>query len=395
MSAAAIEAMSAQFTQAGNASSLHASGRRARRVVEESREEIADVLGARPSEVVFTSGGTEADNLAVKGTYWARHAEDSARVRVIASRVEHHAVLDAVRWLGDFAGASVEWAGVDTQGRIDLAEVRERIEDGPGGPDTVALVTCMWANNEVGTIQPIPGLADLASAFGIPTHSDAVQAVGQLPVLFDQVSLASMAVTGHKLGGPVSVGALLLRRDVALVPLTHGGGQERDVRSGTLDVPAIAGFAAALTETVATRDAHAARMRKLTTQLIDGVRAIAPDVVLGGDPASAGRLPALAHLTFPDCEADSLLLLLDAAGVECSTGSACSAGVPLASHVLLAMGFDERTARSALRFSVGATSTASDVERLLAVLPEALQRARAAGSVGDGLGKLASVQEAG
>jgi cysteine desulfurase len=314
---------------------------------------------------------------------------------VIASRVEHHAVLDAVRWLGEFAGADVEWAGVDPVGRIDLAEVRERIEAGPGGPDSIALVTCMWANNEVGTVQPIADLADLASRFGIPTHSDAVQAVGQLPVLFDQVALASMAVTGHKLGGPVGVGALLLRRDVALVPLTHGGGQEREVRSGTLDVPAIAGFAAALAETVGSRDAHAARMRELSTRLVDGVRAIAPDVRVGGDPNPAGRLPALAHLTFPDCEADSLLLLLDAAGVECSTGSACSAGVPLASHVLLAMGYDERRARSALRFSLGAASTAGDVERLLEVLPEALDRARAAGRVGESLSKLASAQEVG
>jgi cysteine desulfurase len=395
MSAAAIEAMTEQFARVGNASSLHAAGRQARRVVEEAREEIADLLAARPSEVVFTSGGTEADNLAVKGTYWARHAEDPARTRVIASRVEHHAVLDAVRWLGEFAGADVEWAGVDPVGRIDLAEVRERIEAGPGGPDSIALVTCMWANNEVGTVQPVADLADLASRFGIPTHSDAVQAVGQLPVLFDQVALSSMAVTGHKLGGPVGVGALLLRRDVALVPLTHGGGQEREVRSGTLDVPAIAGFAAALAETVASRDAHAARMRELTTRLVDGVRAIAPDVRVGGDPNPAGRLPALAHLTFPDCEADSLLLLLDAAGVECSTGSACSAGVPLASHVLLAMGYDERTARSALRFSLGAASTAGDVERLLEVLPEALDRARAAGRVGESLSKLASAQEVG
>jgi cysteine desulfurase len=395
MSPVAIEAMTAQFAHVGNASSLHASGRRARRVVEESREQIADVLAARPSEVVFTSGGTEADNLAVKGTYWARQAEDPARVRVIASRIEHHAVLDAVRWLGEFAGAEVEWAGVDAHGRIDLAEVEERIHNGPGGPDSVALVTCMWANNEVGTVQPIADLADLASRFAIPTHSDAVQAIGQLPAMFDRVSLASMAVTGHKLGGPVGVGALLVRRDVALVPLTHGGGQERDVRSGTLDVAAIAGFAAALLETVASRDAHAARMRALTTRLVDGVKAIAPDVQVGGDPDPAGRLPSVAHLTFPGCEADSLLLLLDAAGVECSTGSACSAGVPLASHVLLAMGYDDRTARSALRFSVGATSTTSDVDRLLEVLPEALGRARAAGRVGDGLSKLASVPEAG
>jgi cysteine desulfurase len=395
MSPAAVDAMTAQFARVGNASSLHASGRRARRVVEESREQVAEALAARPSEVVFTSGGTEADNLAVKGTYWARHADDPVRVRVIASRVEHHAVLDAVRWLGEFAGADVEWAGVDERGRIDLAEVRERIVGGQGGPASVALVTCMWANNEVGTIQPIAELADLAGQFGLPVHSDAVQAVGQLDARFDQVDLSSMAVTGHKLGGPIGVGALLLRRDTALVPLTHGGGQERDVRSGTLDVPAIAGFAAALDQTVASRGAHAARMRDLTNRLVEGVLAIAPDVRLGGDPDPAGRLPAVAHLTFPGCEADSLLLLLDAAGVECSTGSACSAGVPLASHVLLAMGFDERAARSALRFSVGATSTTADVDRLLDVLPDALDRARAAGRVGESLTKLASAQEAG
>ncbi len=382
MLASVIDAMDEQFRLTGNASSMHAAGRRARRTVEESRERIAAALSARPSEVVFTAGGTESDNLAVKGMFWSRRAEDPARVRVLASAVEHHAVLDAVQWLGEFAGASVEWLPVDRWGRVDPAEVRERIVRGPGGAASVAALTCMWANNEVGTLQPVPAIAATSHEFGIPVHTDAVQAVGAVPVDFAEADDRpdALSFSGHKLGGPVGAGALLLRRDTPLVPLQHGGGQEREVRSGTLDVAAIAGLAVAVETAVAARAEHAARISRLRDRLIAGVLTIAPDAVVGGDRDPAGRLPGNAHIAFPGCEGDALLLLLDAAGVECSTGSACSAGVPEPSHVLLAMHYDDDLARASLRFSLGHTSVDADVDRTLAVLPEVLGRARAAGA---------------
>ena len=379
MLASVAATMAEEFTRTGNASSLHTPGRRARRTVEEARERIGDALGARASEVVFTAGGTESDNLAVKGMFWARRADDSGRTRVLASAVEHRAVLDTVRWLGDVAGADVDWLPVDRTGTVHPDTVADRIA-ADGGPDSVALVTCMWANNEVGAVQPIEEIADRAAAAGVPLHTDAVQAVGALPVDFAAVGgVHALSLSGHKLGGPVGAGALLLRRTTALVPLQHGGGQEREVRSGTLDVPAIAGLAVAVEAAVAGRAEHARRLAPLRDQLVTRVRRIDPGVVVGGELAPAGRLPGTAHLTFPGCEGDSLLLLLDAAGIACSTGSACSAGVPEPSHVLTAMGYDDELARGSLRFSLGRGSGPADVDRLVAVLPEVLDRARAAG----------------
>jgi cysteine desulfurase len=368
----AIEAMTARLGQVGNASSLHAAGRRVRRVVEEARETIAGALGARPSEVVFTSGGTEADNLAIKGLYWARRA--AGATRVLVSSVEHHAVLDSAHWLADHQDAVVEPLGVDACGRVRPETLRAAIERDPG---SVALVSVMWANNEVGTVQPVRELAAVAREHGIPFHTDAVQAVGQLPVSFAESGVDALTLTGHKVGGPVGAGALLLGRGVDPVPVLHGGGQERDVRSGTLDAPAIAGFAAAVETAVARRAAVAARLTELRDDLIGRVREVVPDVILNGDPVD--RLPGNAHFSFPGCEGDALLMLLDAKGVECSTGSACSAGVSQPSHVLLAMGADAVRARGSLRFSLGHTSTKADVDRLAEVIGGAVERARRAG----------------
>ncbi|MFE1317054.1 cysteine desulfurase family protein [Kitasatospora phosalacinea] len=373
-----IAAMTAQFGVVGNASSLHAAGRRARRVVEESRESLGESLGARPSEIVLTGGGTESDNLAVKGLYWSRHDADPARRRVLCSPVEHHAVLDAVHWLAGHEGAEVEYLPVDGLGRVHPEALREAIER---APETVALVTVMWANNEVGTIQPIRELAAVAAEFDVPMHSDAVQALGQVPVSFADSGLTALTVTGHKVGGPYGVGALLLARSAKPVPLLHGGGQERDVRSGTLDAPGAAGFAVAAALAVERRPGYAGAVGALRDELLAVVRSAAPDAVLNGDPGADGRLPANAHFSFPGCEGDALLMLLDAAGVECSTGSACSAGVPQPSHVLLAMGVDPELARASLRFSLGHTSTAADVAALAAALPGAVERARRAGLV--------------
>ncbi|MEV4538436.1 cysteine desulfurase family protein [Asanoa sp. NPDC049518] len=369
----AIEAYAATAREVGNPSSLHAAGRCARRHVEESRERIAAVLGARPSEVIFTGGGTEADNLAVKGIFWARRAERPGRVRVIASSVEHHAVLDSVEWLVRHEGAAATWLPVDQIGRLDPATLAEALDD------DVAVVTAMWANNEVGTVQPVAELAALAAAAGVPFHTDAVQAVGQVPVDFAASGAAALTVTGHKLGGPVGVGALLLGRDVTATPLLHGGGQERDVRSGTLDAPGIVAFAVAVESSVKTQREYAARIAALRDALVDGVRAVVPDVIYNGDPVD--RLPSNAHFSFPGCEGDALLLLLDAQGVACSTGSACSAGVAQPSHVLLAMGNDDDRARSSLRFTLGHTSTQADVDALVAALPAAVERARRAGMI--------------
>ncbi|MEU4648036.1 cysteine desulfurase family protein [Nocardia fluminea] len=373
---AAVEAMTAALGAVGNASSLHGSGRAARRSLEEARESIAADLGARPSEVIFTSGGTESDNLAIKGIFWGRRAADPRRTRIVTSAVEHHAVLDAVEWLEKHEGAQVSWLPVDAQGVVAPQVLREVLAE---HADEVALVSVMWANNEVGTIEPITELAAVAQEFDIPMHSDAIQAVTQIPVDFAASGLAALSVAGHKVGGPHGIGVLLLGRNVPCVPLVHGGGHERDLRSGTSDVAAAIGMAAALRDAVTDLPARAARLRALREELIDGVRAAVPDAVLNGP---AERLPGNAHFTFPGCEGDSLLMLLDAAGVECSTGSACNAGVASPSHVLIAMGVQPWQARSSLRFTLGHTSTGADVETLLTVLPQVIDRARAAGLAG-------------
>lgn len=374
----AARTLTDQLTVTGNASSLHGAGRRARRTVEEAREELAEALGARPSEVVFTAGGTEADNLAVKGLFWSRRAADPARVRVLASPVEHHAVLDAVHWLADQEGAEVEWLPVDAYGRVHPETLRTAIDR---EPQSVALATVMWANNEIGTVLPIAELAAVAAEFGVPLHTDAVQAVGQAEVDFAAAGpgLAALTLTGHKIGGPYGIGALLLRREHTPVPLLHGGGQERDVRSGTLDVPAIASFATAARLAVAQRSRFAAEVGALRDQLVAAVRTAVPQAILNGDPDPAGRLAGNAHFSFPGCEGDSLLLLLDAQGIECSTGSACTAGVAQPSHVLLAAGADAALARGTLRFSLGHTTEEAEVAAVAEAIGPAVARARGAG----------------
>ncbi len=373
MADVAVEALTAQLREVGNPSSLHASGRRARRVVEESRETIGQALNCRPSEVVFTSGGTEADNLALKGAYWSRREADPARARILASSVEHHAVLDPLYWLGEHEAASIVELPVDRDGRLEIDALRAAVAS---DPESVSLVTVMWANNEVGTRQPVTEAVEIAAAHEIPLHTDAVQALGAVPVDFAASGVDAMSLSSHKIGGPHGVGALVVRRELELTPLTHGGGQERDLRSGTLDTPAIAGFAAAVEHAVKRQAEHADRLTALRERLVAGVRREVPDALLNGDPDH--RLPGNAHFTFPGCEGDSLLMLLDARGVECSTGSACSAGVPQPSHVLLAMGRDAVEARSSLRFSLGHTSTEADVDALVAAIGPCVERARAA-----------------
>jgi cysteine desulfurase len=400
----AIEAMTAELGRTGNASSLHSAGRSARRTVEEAREQLAAALGARPSEVVLTAGGTEADNLAVKGLFWARATQHPARRRILVSAVEHHAVLDPAFWMAEHAGAEIVLLPVDAEGRLDVDALAAELD---ASAAQTALVSVMWANNEVGTLQPLREVVALAHRHGIPVHSDAVQAVGQVPVDFAASGLDALTLSGHKVGGPIGIGALLARRGLDLTPVLHGGGQERGVRSGTLDTPATRSFAVAVDAAVRAQPTTAPRLAALRDDLVRRVRAAVPGAVLRGPDPTGGaaradgtggttdgtagadavvdRLPANAHFTFPGCEGDSLLYLLDSGGVQCSTGSACQAGVPQPSHVLLAMGVEEHDARGALRFSLGHTSTAADVDALVDVLPGAVARAQAAGLASAGL----------
>jgi cysteine desulfurase len=371
----AVAAMAGALGRSGNASSLHASGRQARRAVEEARELVAAALGAGPSEVVFTGGGTEADNLAVKGLFLSRRDADPRRRRILASAVEHHAVLDSADWLGTHEGAEVVRLPVDAVGRLRLDALEEALLE----PETVALVTVMWANNEVGTIQPVAGVVNAARRAGIPLHTDAVQAVGQVPVDFAGSGVDCLTVSAHKIGGPLGVGALLVRRGIDLVPVLHGGGQEGGIRSGTLDTPAVTAFGIAARIAVDTLPETAPRIAALRDDLVGAVQQRVPDAVLRGEVNPSGRLPGNAHFTFPGCEGDSLLYLLDARGVECSTGSACQAGVPQPSHVLLAMGVPEEEARGALRFSLGRTSTPADIAVVADAIGPVVERARRAG----------------
>ncbi|MFP5283072.1 MAG: cysteine desulfurase family protein [Actinomycetes bacterium] len=367
----AVRALTVELTRTGNPSSLHGSGRAARRVVEDARELIAERLGAAPYEVVFTSGGTEADNLALKGAFWSA----PERVEVVVSAVEHAAVLDAAGWLTRSAGARMATVGVDETGRLDLEGLHAATSD------RTAVVSVVWGNNEVGTLQPVAEAAEIARSRGAVAHSDAVQAVGHVPVDFAASGLDLLTLTAHKLGGPYGIGALLVRRGVALTPVLHGGGQEREVRSGTLNPAAAAGFAAAVEVATDRQEAERERLLRLRHQLIAGVEAQLPGARLHGARDPEATLPGVVNFGFDGCDAEALLLLLDAAGIDCSTGSACSSGVAQPSHVLLAMGRSREQARSALRFSLGATSTGADVAALLAVLPEVVRRARAATAV--------------
>lgn len=353
----------------GNPSSLHASGRRRRRIVEEARETIAACLDARPSAVVFTSGGTEADNLAIKGMFWARADEGRG---IALSAVEHHAVLDPAEWLVEHDAATLHWLAVDATGTVDLEALSHVVSD-----PSVTICSVMWANNEIGTVQPVEQIADLCRATGTWFHTDAVQALGQLPMSISACGAHAVTLSGHKIGGPVGVGALVVDPELPLTPVLHGGGQERTVRSGTVDAAGIAAFAVAVEAAVRDEAAHAASLRELRNMLVRGVLDLVPHAVMNGSPDldGNGRLPANAHFSFPGCEGDAMLMLLDAAGIDCSTGSACTAGVPEPSHVLVALGADEATARSSLRFSLGRSSTEQDVERLLQALPAVVERA--------------------
>jgi cysteine desulfurase len=352
---------------AANPSSQHRQGRAARAAVETAREQVAALAGAAPAEVVFTSGGTEADNLAVKGAVLARPPEGR---HLVCSAVEHHAVLDAAAWAEADAGARVDLAPVDRLGRVELDRLAPLLQ-----PERTALVAVMAANNEVGTGQPVATVADLAHAAGALLLCDAVQAAGLPGVDMARDGVDLLALASHKLGGPTGVGALVVRAGTTLRPLLHGGGQERGLRSGTLPAAAIAGFGAAADAALADRQTDAATtLTTLRTRLLSGLQTLAPDLQLNGDPTPSGAgLPGLLSVRFPGRRAEDLLLLLDRYGVACSAGSACASGAVAPSHVLVAMGRDPAEARETVRFSLGHGSTQADVDEAVAAVGRALQ----------------------
>lgn len=374
--ASALAAWAQAAAGVGNPASAHTAGRAARRLVEEAREKVADALGAQPSEVIWTSGGTEADNLAVLGLYRAARARDPRRTRLLVSAVEHHAVLEPARWLAAHEGAALTELPVDHEGVLDLDALRAELDRGD-----VAAVSVMWANNEVGALQPVADVVAAAAAHGVPVHADAVQAVGQVPVQLAASGVAALSLSGHKIGGPQGTGALLLRRGVELAAVQLGGGQERGLRPGSVPVAGVAGLAVAVAEAAAAQPTHRDRVARLRDDLVRRVLETVPGVHLSGPADGARRLPGHAHLTLDGCVGEDLLLLLDAAGVAASTGSACQAGVARTSHVLAAMGVEQDRA-GALRLTLGRTSTAADVDALIAALPVAVERARGAHRAG-------------
>ena len=381
----ATKAFTDALAHAGNPSSVHRHGQAARALVEDAREYLATVVGCQPIEVIFTSGGTESINLALVGLFRAAVEKDAKRNRIVVPEAEHHATLDTVLWLQEHEGAVLEWIPVDKQGRIDVVELQDTLER---AGTAVALVTMLWANNEVGTIQPVTEIAALAAAHQVPLHIDAVSAFGHIPINFAQIrtesgatgnaGLVALSISGHKFGSVPGVGALVVSREALLEPLIHGGGQQRGLRSGTLDAPAISSMAIAALVTDKAFEQEHARLFSLRDATIAKIQALVPGAVLSGDPQN--RLDNNVNFTFPGCQSDSLLFLLDAMGVSVSTGSACQAGVAQPSHVLLAMGHDQRGASSALRISLGHTTTQEELDEFLAALPEAVERALQAGT---------------
>ena len=364
MADAAIAAMTSSLSKIGNPSSLHTQGRATRKDVEDAREVIAKAVGALPSEIIFTGSGTEADNAAIKGLFWK-----SGKKVIAISAVEHHAVLDPARWLVEHEGAELIEIPVTKTGLIDLDFLKDLITK---RGNEIALISVMHSNNETGVIQPVGEVVKIAG--DIPVHTDAVQSFTKTPLSYKELGVTSMALSAHKVGGPHGIGVLVLRRAYEIPALLHGGGQEREIRSGTLNAPSIVAFAAA----VESSNYDSARVSALRDRFESGLRASVPDAYING--VDAPRLPGITNVTFPGTQSDSLLLLMDSEKVSCSTGAACSAGVHRPSHVLLAMGHTEVTAQSSLRFSCGATSTESDIDFALSVLPTVINRGRAAAS---------------
>jgi len=374
ISEVALQAFIEQSRQLGNPSSLHTYGRKVRKDVEEAREKLAGLIGCHSSEIIFTGSGTEANNLAIKGAYWHRNQSGKQRNVIVISAFEHHAVLDPARWLEDFEGAEVVEVPVTREGFVNLSELRNVVLE---RHDEIALISIMHSNNEVGTVQPMDDISKIAQEFEIPLHTDAVQSLGKVPLSFKELGLFAMTISAHKVGGPIGVGALILQKGIDITPILHGGGQERDIRSGTLNAAGIIAFVAATQSAMRDLESNAVKISALRKKLVAAIQAEISDASLNGVLEGA-TLPGIANISFPNTESDALLLLFDAEGIACSTGSACSAGVQEASHVLMAMGLSEKEARSSLRFSLGTGNTDSDIEYLQTCIKRVIDRARAA-----------------
>ncbi|MSZ19810.1 MAG: aminotransferase class V-fold PLP-dependent enzyme [Actinobacteria bacterium] len=360
--------------QIGNPSSVHSFGQTSRQMLEEARESIAKDLGCDRNEVIFTSGGTESDNLAVKGLYWHRRGQDLNRNLVITSNAEHAAVLDSVNYLVAEQGAEAYFVPLDDEGLLDLEDLARVLAE---RSDQVALISLMWANNEIGVVNPIMQITDLASKYSIPVHSDAIAALGHIPVSFAGSGLAAMTITGHKVGSPVGVGALILSRNQKLTPVVHGGGQERNLRSGTPDAAAASAFAIAVHEAVREQPSKQQLHAELSGRLIEAVKQMVPDVKVSSEKVE--RLSNNVHFRFPGCLGDSLLFLMDQNGVSISTGSACAAGVSSPSHVVLSLGAGVDEAMGTMRITFGHNSTHTDVDAFLEAFPKAYEGAKLAG----------------
>jgi cysteine desulfurase len=377
MSEVALQAFIEQSRQLGNPSSLHTFGRNARKDLEEARERLAELVGAHSTEIIFTGSGTEANNLALKGIYWQRKSADPRKKVIVISAFEHHAVLDPANWLREFSDAEILTLPVTREGFVELKSLEEILTN---RSEEIALISVMHANNEVGTIQPIAQIAQMAKQYEIPVHTDAVQSFGKTELNFKELDVFAMTLSAHKLGGPVGVGALILKKGVDITPILHGGGQERDIRSGTLNAAGIVSFVAAAQSAIRDMNSNAQKVGALRERLIAAIQEQIPDAELNGVLEGA-VLPGIANIAFPNTESDALLVLFDAEGIACSTGSACSAGVQEASHVLLAMGRSEKEARASLRFSLGTANSEADIEYLRTCIKRVIERARAAYSV--------------
>ena len=363
----AITALNNQLKKLGNASSLHSAGRSVRKDLEQAREEIAVAIDCAPSEVIFTASGTEANNLAIKGLFW-KGAKDNKKV-IITSTFEHHAVMDPVGWLAEHEGAQVVAINVDRKGFIDLTELTESVEK---HKNNIALISIMHSNNEVGTIEDIAQIVKIAG--NTPVHTDCVQSFGKVDFSFKNLGVTAATISAHKVGGPLGVAALILKRGLDIEPILHGGGQERDIRSGTFNAPGIVAFAAAAKDAVTNKIERDIKIRQLKEELINTIKKNVSDIWVNGDQENC--LPGIVSITFPKTDSEGLLLLLDAEGIACSTGSACSAGVQRPSHVLLAMGLTEDETTSTLRFSLSYTNTVNEIAKLGAVISTVVAKSR-------------------
>ena len=362
---AAITALNAQMRKLGNASSVHNPGREVRKDVEDARHKLSELINANPSEIIFTGSGTEANNLAIKGFFW----QSPDRNVIVTSAFEHHAILDPVEWLVEHEGAEQVLIPITKSGVIDLDFLAQVVAT---RGDEIAVISVMHSNNELGSIQPIADVVKIAG--DIPVHTDAVQSFGKIEFDFQKLGVTAATISAHKVGGPLGIAALILKRGLDLTPILHGGGQEREIRSGTLNAPAIVAFAAASEFAIANRETNFAKIRELRDYFIAGLKRVVPDVSINSvaDPA----LPGIVNATFPGTESDALLLLLDTEGISASAGSACSAGVPRPSHVLVALGLSESDADASLRISIGTTNTKAEIDQVLAVMPSVVERAR-------------------